>query len=557
MELGTGQRARPRARATETKRGVARHIGGGWLSASGSVTHRLQLLQYLRVSPGSSCADREEDALQGEDHRIPTGIPGLDDILGGGLPEDHLYLVEGDPGAGKTTLAMQFLLEARRRGEPVLYITLSESIRELEAIARSHGWSLDGITLFEVMPAPETLLPEDQYTVFHPGDIELGTTFKRIFDQVDQVKPCRVVLDSLSEIRLLARDLSRYRRQILGLKQFFASRQCAALLLDDRPIGGRSDFTVLSTVHGVVSLERMHREFGAIRRRLQVLKLRGAKFFDGYHDYEIKTGGLVVFPRLATASHQPLAPQSGSLSGVEGIDRLLGGGLDRGTSTLVIGPAGSGKSSIALQYAAAAAERGESALVFTFEEGLTTMFKRSQGLGLDVRKHLDHGTLKIRQLDPAELSTGDFVHQIRNAVEEQHLRVLVLDSINGYLNAMPGEQCLMSQLHELLSYLNDRGVVSILVMAQYGILGSSMSSPVDLSYLADAVVLLRFFEAAGKVRKAISVVKKRSGGHEDTVRELRIGPERIAVGEPLTNFQGVLSGAPTYIGRTADLMKTG
>jgi len=505
-------------------------------------------------APRAFFAD-QEGSLQNQPNRIHTGIAGLDDVLGGGLPEAHLYLVEGDPGAGKTTLALQFLLEAHRRGEPVLYITLSESIRELKTIAHSHGWSLEGITLFEIMPAPETLLPDDQYTVFHPGDVELGATFKRIFDQVDSVKPRRVVLDSLSEIRLLARDLSRYRRQILGLKQFFASKRCAALLLDDRPIGGRPDFTVLSTVHGVLSLERTHREFGAIRRRLQVLKLRGVKFFDGYHDYEIKTGGLSVFPRLATANHKPLEPQSGSLSGVEGIDLLLGGGLDRGTSTLLIGPAGSGKSSIALQYAAAAAERGEKALVFTFEESLTTIFRRSHGLGVDLKKHIERGTLTIRQFDPAELSTGDFVHQIRTSVEEQQLHAFVLDSVNGFLNAMPGEQFLMSQLHELLSYLNEHGIVSILVMAQYGILGSSMNSPVDLSYLADTVVLLRFFEAAGKVRKAISVVKKRSGGHEETVRELRIGPNRIAVGEPLIDFQGVLSGTPTYVGRAEGLMK--
>src|SRR5579884_2234254 len=490
-----------------------------------------------------------------ESGRLQTGIPGLDDILGGGLPADHLYLVEGDPGAGKSTLAMQFLLEARRRGEPVLYITLSESIRELHAIASSHGWSLDGITLFEIMPAPESLLPGDEYTVFHPGDVELGMTFKRIFDQVDAVTPTRVVLDSLFEIRLLARDLSHYRRQILGLKQFFASRHCTALLLDDRPTGKRSDLTVMSTVHGVVSLERTHRDFGAIRRRLQVLKLRGVKFSDGYHDYEIKSGGLHVYPRLAATNHKRVSNQSGSLSGVEGIDLLLGGGLERGTSTLLIGPAGSGKSSIAIQYAAAAAQRGESALIFSFEEGLTTMYKRSRGLGLDLPQYVEQQTLNIRQLDPAELSAGDFIQHIRNAVEEKQLRVLVLDSINGFLNAMPGEQFLMSQLHELLSYLNDQGVLSILVMAQYGILGSSMASPVDVSYLADNVVLLRFFEAEGRVRKAISVVKKRSGAHEDTVRELRVGPQRIVVGEPLADFQGVLSGTPVYRGRAELLMR--
>jgi circadian clock protein KaiC len=486
--------------------------------------------------------------------RIETGVAGLDEILGGGLPEGHLYVVEGDPGAGKTTLALQFLLEARKRSEPVLYITLSESTRELEAIGRSHGWSLDGIDLFEMIPSPDSLLPEDQYTVFHPGDVELGNTFKQIFERVDAVKPRRVVLDSLSEIRLLARDLSRYRRQILGLKQFFANRNCAALLLDDRPTGGTSDFTVLSTVHGAISLERFHRDFGAVRRRLQVLKLRGVRFIDGYHDYEIRQGGLFVFPRLSSANHKPAAGDNGSVSGVEGIDALLGGGLDRGTSTLIIGAAGSGKSSIALQYAFAAAERGERSLLFSFEERLHTMARRASGLGLDMQKYIDEGKLVVEELDPAEVTPGEFTHQIREATEQANVRVVVIDSINGFFNAIPGERFLMSQLHELVSYLNRRGIVTILVMAQYGILGSSMSSPVDISYLADTVILLRFFEAFGQVRRAISVVKKRSGGHERTIRELRIGPDHIDVGKPLSDFQGVLSGSPTYTGISERLM---
>lgn len=489
--------------------------------------------------------------------RATTGVPGLDDVLNGGLPEDHLYLIEGDPGSGKTTLAMQFLLDAHARGEPVLYVTLSESIRELKAIARSHGWRLDGIECFEVIPPPESLMPEDQYTVFHPGDVELGTTLKNVLETVERVKPARVVFDSLSEIRLLARDLSRYRRQILALKQFFASRHCTALLLDDRPRTDQSDTTVLSIVHGVIRLERMPREYGAKRRRLEVVKLRGLKFHDGYHDYDIRTGGLVVHPRLAALKHGAAKTEDGSISGIGALDQLLGGGLDRGTSTLMAGPAGCGKSSIAIQYAAAAAERGELASVYLFDEGLTTLFKRSRGLGQDLSTYVDRGTLDIQQLDPAELSPGDFIDQIRNAVEARDLRVLVIDSLNGFLNAMPGEHLLIVQLHELLSYLNQRGVVTILVMAQYGILGASMESPVDISYLADTVILLRYFEAAGKVRKAISVVKKRSGGHEETVRELQIGPGRILVGDPLVQFQGVLSGIPKYVGSVEELMGTG
>lgn len=489
-----------------------------------------------------------------EEARVSTGVIGLDDILNGGLPEDHLYLIEGDPGSGKTTLALQFLLDAHRRGEHVLYVTLSESVRELHAIARSHGWSLDGIELMEVIPPPESLLPEDQYTVFHPGDVELGNTLKGILNKVDQLKPTRAVFDSLSEIRLLARDSARYRRQILGLKQFFESRHCATLLLDDRPRGDTADTAVLSIVHGVIRLERMPREYGTKRRRLEVVKLRGVKFHDGYHDYDIRTGGVVVYPRLATLNHKPIVMQEGSASGIPELDQLLGGGLDRGTSTLIAGPAGSGKSSISVQYAAAAAARGEHVSMLMFDEGLNTLFKRAKGLGIDLQPHVDSGHLSVRKLDPAEVSPGDFIHQIREAVVNQDLRLLVIDSLNGFLSAMPGEELLTVQLHELLSFLNQRGVVTILVMAQYGILGAAIDSPVDVSYLADTVVLLRFFEAAGKVRKAISVVKKRSGWHEDTVRELKVGPGRISVGDPLHQFQGVLSGVPTYVGDTGRLI---
>lgn len=488
--------------------------------------------------------------------RVSTGVSGLDSILEGGLPEDHLYLVEGDPGSGKTTMALQFLLEAHRRGEPVLYVTLSESMRELRTIARSHGWKLDGIEILEVIPPPESLLPEDQYTVYHPGDVELGNTLKGILEKVESLKPTRVVFDSLSEIRLLSRDSARYRRQILGLKQFFESRHCTTLLLDDRPREQTSETAVLSIVHGVIRLERMPREYGAKRRRLEVMKLRGLKFHDGYHDYDIRTGGLVVYPRLATMHHEPCEPTEGSASGIEELDTLLGGGLDRGTSTLLAGPAGSGKSSIAMQYAAAAAERGENGAIYLFDESLTTLYKRARGLGLNLQVHVGSGRLDVQQLDPAELCPGDFMHQIRDAVLMRNLRLLVIDSLNGFLNAMPGEALLTVQLHELLSFLNQHGVVTILVMAQYGILGSGMESPVDVSYLADTVILLRFFEAGGKVRKAISVVKKRSGGHEDTVRELKVGPGRIMVGAPLAEFQGVLSGVPMYVGDVHRLMKT-
>jgi circadian clock protein KaiC len=487
--------------------------------------------------------------------RVSTGVQGLDMILNGGLPEDHLYLIEGDPGSGKTTLALQFLLEARRRGESVLYVTLSESMRELRAIAQSHGWSLDGLEIFEVIPPPESLLPEDQYTVYHPGDVELGNTLKSILERVDRIKPSRAVFDSLSEIRLLSRDSARYRRQILGLKQFFESRHCTTLLLDDRRREDSPETAVLSIVHGVIRLERMIRDYGAKRRRLEVMKLRGVKYHDGYHDYDIRSGGLVIYPRMATIQHTVAQTVEGSASGIAELDELLGGGLDRGTSTLLAGPAGSGKSSIATQYAASAAARGEATAIYLFDEGLTTLYKRARGLGLDLDVYTREGSLQIIQLDPAELSPGDFMHQIRDAVLNRGLRVLIIDSLNGFLNAMPGEQLLTVQLHELLSFLNQQGVVTIMIMAQYGILGSSVESPVDVSYLADTVILLRFFEADGKVRKAISVVKKRTGGHEDTVRELKVGPERILVGPPLSDFQGVLSGVPMYVGDAHRLMK--
>lgn len=361
------------------------------------------------------------------------------------------------------------------------------------------------------------------------------------------------MFDSLSEIRLLSRDSARYRRQILGLKQYFETRHCTTLLLDDRPRDTPQETAVLSIVHGVIRPRR--REYGAKRRRLEVMKLRGSKFHDGYHDYDIQTGGLVVHPRLATIRQHSNGQVEGSISGISGLDRLLGGGLDRGTSTLLAGPAGSGTSSIAMQYLAASAERGEFSAVFLFDEGLATFCRRARGLGIDIERHTASGNLHVQQLDPAELSPGQFVHQIREFTINRGLRTLVIDSLNGFLNSMPGEQLLTVQLHELLSFLNQHGVVTILVLAQYGILGSGMDSPVDVSYLADTVILLRFFEAEGRVHKAISVVKKRTGAHEDTVRELRVGPGQIVVGEPLTGFQGVLSGVPSYVADVQRLME--
>lgn len=488
--------------------------------------------------------------------RLSTGVTGLDEILGGGLPGGHMYLLEGDPGAGKTTLALQFLLEARNRNDTALYVTLSESIRELQQIVRSHGWSIEGLNLLETLPSVETLLPEDQYTVFQPADVELANTFKRISDEVNRLNPVCVVIDSLAELRILSHDLSRYRRHLLALKQFFESRRCTVLLLDNVGSAGseRYDASVLSVVHGVFRLEHLNRIYGLQRRRIEIVKLRGASFYGGYHDYEIETGGVRVYPRLAAVNHNPAEHEPGSLSGVGELDSLLGGGLDRGTSTLIIGPAGAGKSSIALQYATAAADRGEYGMVFTFDEGLRTLFQRARELKLNLAKHVQEGTLLVKQLDPGEITPGSFIQQIRVAVERQRLRVLVLDSVNGFMAALADQHEMMPQLHELISYLNERNVVTILVMAQYGILGSSMATPVDVSYLADTVVLLRFFEAHGRVRRAISVVKKRSGGHEHSIREFQIGPGGIVVGAPVTDFHGVLSGSPVFVGASEQLM---
>ena len=470
------------------------------------------------------------------------------------MPPGHLYLVDGDPGTGKTTLGIQFLLEGIAQGEPVLYITLSESERELRQVAHSHGWSLDDITIYELLPIEESLKAEEQYTVLYPGEVELSNTIKGILRRVEDVKPKRIVFDSLSELRLLARESLRFRRQLLALKQYFGGRDCSVLLLDDHTAGdGERDLQ--SIVHGVVRLENLPREYGTKRRRMEIVKLRGVQFREGYHDYNIRTGGLEVYPRLVATEHGRPFPRSLSSSGLPELDSLLGGGLNRGTNTLLMGPAGAGKSTIALRYAASAAARGEKAYFVTFDEGMPTLCERAEGLGIEIQPLLESGMLQIEVKDPAELSPGHFVARVREEVEQHGVGMVVIDSLNGLLAAMPGETYLTIQLHELLGFLNNQGITSILVMAQYGILGQGMASPVDVSYLADTILLLRYFESRGVVRQAISVVKKRSGKHERTIRELQLGPERIRVGGPLTEFQGVLTGVPSYVGQTAPLME--
>lgn len=483
--------------------------------------------------------------------RASTGIAGLDDILGGGLPKTRLYLVEGDPGSGKTTLALQFLLEGLRQGETGLYVTLSETKDELIAVAESHGWNLDQIAIHELSFPEDKLSQGAYYTFFHPSEVELSGTTQSVLAEVERVQPVRVVFDSLSEMRLLARDPLKYRRQILGLKQFFIGKNCTVMLLDDRtaPDG---DLQLQSLAHGVVMLEQLSPLYGAERRRLRVIKLRGVKFRGGFHDFTIKKGGLEVYPRLIAAEHPvasdgPAFIKQTSSTGLPEMDRLLGGGLNRGTSTLIMGPAGSGKSALASQQAYSAAQRGEKSVIFTFDESMSTLFERSSSINCDLRKFADLGLIHVEQIDPAERSPGEFIHNVREAVQKDCARTVIIDSLNGYLNSMPEENFLVIQLHELLNFLNHQGVVTILVVAQHGLLGTSMESPVDVSYLADTVILLRYFEVKGSVRKAVSVVKKRYGAHEETIREYAVTPEGLRVGEPLTGFHGVLSGIPQLL----------
>jgi circadian clock protein KaiC len=494
------------------------------------------------------------DRSRQESPRASTGVEGLDDILGGGFPIRRMYLVEGDPGAGKTTLALQFLLAGLRNGEPGVYATLSETEEELRDVARSHGWSLDGLTICELQTAEESLKADSQYTLFHPAEVELSETTRSVLEAVQRVKPTRIVFDSLSEMRLLARDSLRYRRQILALKHYFTGQSCTVLMLDYTGAAG-SDFQLQSLTHGVVSLEQITPGYGGQRRRLRVQKLRGSPFRDGYHDYTILTGGIRVFPRLVAADQLRELPADSVASGVTELDSILGGSLDRGTGVMLLGPSGTGKSTLAAQYVSAAAGQGGNAAIYTFDEGPASWLERAERLGLGLGKHLEAGRIAISQIDPAELSPGQFAHDVRRMVEAG-ARLVVIDSLNGYLHAMPDERHLVLHLHELLTFLRQRGVLTLMVMAQAGIVGDSLQSPVDLSYLADTVILLRYFEAFGEVRKAVSLVKRRTGSHERSVRELSVGVDGLRVGREIREFQGVLTGRLQYTGEVETLSGT-
>ena len=481
-----------------------------------------------------------------EENRSKTGIPGLDEVLFGGLIAQQVYLIDGAPGAGKTTFALQYLLEGVRGGEKCTYVTLSETTRELEAGARSHGWSVAGIEIVQLVPDESELKREEQLTMLPASEVVLGETTRRVSEAVERSSPSRVVIDSLSELRLLAQGSLRYRRQILALKQFFVGRQCTVILIDDRT-GTGPDLQLQSIAHGVIALNSSAPAYGQNRRELQVVKLRGSDFISGFHDFSLRKGGLTVYPRLVAGKHGSADSQEVLPSGIAALDALMGGGIDRGTSTLLIGPPGSGKSTLALQYAAAALARGDHAATFVFDETKSALLSRSAGIGIRLPEGSSPGQIAIRQIDPVAISPGEFAHLVRQSVERDAARVVIIDSLNGYLNSMPKNSYLTAQLHELLSYLNNQGVATFFTVAQSGIIGLNMTAPVDASYLADAVVLLRYFELAGRVRKAISVLKKRTGGHEDSIRELWFDADGVHLSEPLLQLRGVLSGGPIEI----------
>jgi len=484
--------------------------------------------------------------------RASTGVDGLDQVLGGGWARDRMHLLEGSPGTGKTTIALQFLLAGARAGETGIYISLAETEHELRDGARSHGWIVDpSIEIFELVPPDSVLDPEQHQSLLYSSDLELGEAITRVFEAIERVRPQRVVIDSLSEIRLLAQSSLRYRRQILALKHYFAKHHSTVVMLDDLT-GETNDRAVHSIAHSVTQLEQLAPVYGAERRRMRIAKCRGQSYRGGYHDYIIAAGGVQVFPRLVAADLRKGFSGELRKSGIPALDKLVGGGLPAGSGTLVIGPAGTGKTLLVMQYLRDAIKSGERAALFVFDEELGLLFSRAKGLGIDLGAMRDSGKLIVEQMDAAELSPGEFACRVRNAVDD-NIHTVAIDSLNGYQASMPEEEFLTLHLHELLQYLNRRGVATFLTLAQSGMVGE-MRSPVDLTYLADSVIMLRYFEALGRVRRAISIIKKRGGPHEDTIREFRIDGSGIHVGDPLHEFQGVLRGVPTFVGQSETLM---
>jgi circadian clock protein KaiC len=482
--------------------------------------------------------------------RASTGIAGLDDVLGGGFARNRLHLLEGSPGTGKTTMALQFLLAGARDGETGIYISLAETEQELRDGARSHGWTIGPeVEIFELVPPESVLDPDHHQSLLYSSDLELGETVQRIFQSIERLKPQRVIIDSLSEIRLLAQSSLRYRRQVLALKHYFAQHDSTVIVLDDLTTE-TTDRAVHSIAHSVTHLDQLAPIYGGERRRLRILKCRGQTFRSGYHDFSIETGGIAVFPRLVAAEHRKEHTGKLMKSGIAAVDQLLGGGVTTGSSTLIIGPAGTGKSLLSISYINAAVARGERAALFLFDEELGLLLSRAKGLGIDLEGMRAARKLFIQQMDAAELSPGEFAHRVRSCVDREDIHTVVIDSLNGYQVSMPEEQYLILHLHELLQYLNRQGAATFLTVAQHGMVGE-MKQTIDVTYLADTVILLRYFEALGRVRRAISAVKKRTGSHEDTIREFRITQRGIEVGPALEQFQGVLRGVPTFLGGSA------
>jgi circadian clock protein KaiC len=481
------------------------------------------------------------------DARVATGTEGLDSVLGGGLPDGGFYLLRGDPGVGKTTLALQFLIEGSKRGEQGLYITFAESRGELTSVLRSHGWSPGDLAIRDVGAVADRFELGASQTMFHSSEVELEETTSPMLQEIERVSPVRLAIDSLSEIRLLSGESWRYRRQLLALKRLLAGRRCTTLVTDDRTMNDTNDI-IQTLVHGIIVLEKVTPLYGSTRRRVSVEKMRGVKYREGFHDFRIKSGGIQVYPRLVAAEHPRTFGSEAVSSGVPELDSILCGGLERGTSTLLLGAAGTGKSSLGAQYAIASSERGEKAAIYTFEESVGTWKTRSASLGIEVEKYMEEGSLQIKQVDPADLTPGELAHEIKARVEREGVRMIIFDSLNGYLQSVPDERFLLLHLHELLTYLGHQGVTTLLTMTQHGLLGASVTAPVDLSYLADTVMLLRYYENRGEVGRAISVVKKRSGKHERTLREFMVGAGGVRIGKQLKEFQGLLTGSPVYRG---------